>query len=122
MPVLCKAGGFVCLLSALLAVSASGCASLAIEMPRSVTLKAGRQAEIVGGIVNAKTPVGGVDLADGHLPPGLALEFVPETTEFAIRGVPSEAGRYEVGISTWTYGTNYPGDTATARLSIDVID
>jgi len=110
------------LIGVLLALSASGCASLAIEIPRHVTLKAGTQAEIVGALVDGRTPVGGVDVVEGRLPPGLALEFAREASEFAIRGVPSEAGRYEVGISAWTYGTNFPGDTAKAELSIDVVN
>jgi hypothetical protein len=103
-------------------MSAGGCASLAIEMPRHVALKTGERAEIVGALVDARTPVGGVDVSDGRLPPGLALEFVREASEFVIRGVPSEAGRYEVGISAWTYGTNFPGDTAKITLSIDVVE
>jgi len=119
--VLRNPGCFVRLLSALLVLPASGCASLAIEMPRHVTLKAGDQAEIVGALTNARTPVGGIDVVDGRLPPGLALEFVRESSSFAIRGVPSEAGRYQVGISAWTYGTNFPGDKATTELSIEVV-
>jgi hypothetical protein len=115
-------GAFARLLGALLLLSAGGCASLAIEMPRHVTLRAGDEAEIVGGLVDARTPVGGVDVVEGHLPPGLALEFVREANAFAIRGVPSEAGRYEVGISAWSYGTNFPGDTTTFTLSIDVVE
>jgi hypothetical protein len=110
------------LLIVLLALSSSGCASLVIEIPRHVTLKAGTEAEIVGALVDGRTPVGGVDVVEGRLPPGLALEFVREASEFAIRGVPTEAGRYEVDISAWTYGTNFPGDTARAELSIDVVD
>ena len=101
---------------------ASGCASLAIEMPRHVTLEVGAPAEIVGAIENTGTPVGGVDVAGGHLPEGLALEHRPEADDFAIRGVPTEKGRYEIDISVWTYGTNFPGKRATARLCIDVTD
>jgi hypothetical protein len=111
-----------CVLAALLASSACGCASLAIAMPRHVTLKVGDRAEIVGTLSGARTPVGGVDVAGGRLPPGLALEFVRESSAFAIRGVAAEAGRYEVDISAWSYGTNFPGDTATCELSIDVLE
>ena len=111
-----------CTVTALLAASLVGCASLAIEMPRHVELKAGERAEIAGALVGAGTPVGGVDIAAGSLPPGLALEFVREASTFAIRGVPAEAGRYEVEISAWSYGTNFPGDTATFELSIDVVE
>lgn len=110
------------LFGVLAALLAGGCASLAIEMPRHVTLKAGERAEIVGALVDARTPVGGVNVVEGRLPPGLALEFVREAREFAIRGVPSEAGRYEVGISAWSYGTNFPGDRATVTVSIYVVE
>jgi hypothetical protein len=99
-----------------------GCASLAIEMPRHLTLKTGDRVEIVGDIESKKTPVGGVDMEEGRLPPGLELEFVPEADSFAIRGVPSEAGHYEVDIGVWTYGTNFPGDRATVHLTIDIVD
>jgi hypothetical protein len=115
-------GRFPLIAVALLVLTAGGCASFAIEIPRHVMLTAGERAEIVGGLVNGRTPVGGVDLADGRLPPGLELEFVREAMSFAIRGVPSEPGRYEVGIHAWTYGTNYPGDHATATVSIEVVD
>jgi hypothetical protein len=106
--------------SALLLLLATGCASLSIELPPHLTLKAGDRTEIVAVIANAETPVGGVDVVDGALPPGLELEHRREENRFTIRGVPAEAGRYEVGISAWTYGTNFPGETATARLIIDV--
>jgi len=106
----------------MIASAIGGCASLKIEVPGHVVLTAGQRAEIVGDISNARTPVGGVDLTDGHLPPGLELEYTPETCSFAITGVPSAEGQYEVGIFAWTYGTNFPGDTATVRLSIDVVD
>ena len=109
-------------LCALLFLLAGGCASLAIEVPRHVTLEVGAPAEIVGTIMNTGTPVGGVDVAEGHLPEGLVLEHRPEADDFAIRGVPSETGRYEIDISVWTYGTNFPGKRATARLCIDVTD
>jgi hypothetical protein len=109
------------LLSTLLVLLASGCASLTIRIPPHVTLRAGAYTEIVGSITNESTPVGGVDVVDGRLPPGLSLDFQREETRFVIRGVPSEPGRYEVGISAWTYGTNFPGKRATARLSIFVV-
>jgi hypothetical protein len=115
-------GAFAGLLGALMLLSAGSCASLTIEMPRQVTLRAGDEAEIVGALVDARTPVGGVDVAKGRLPPGLALEFVREASSFTVRGVPSESGRYEVTISAWTYGTNFPGDRATVTLFIDVVE
>jgi hypothetical protein len=108
-------------LSTTLLLLVSGCASLTIEMPTHVTLRAGQYAEIVGTMANEGTPVGGVDVVDGQLPPGLSLDFRREETHFAIRGVPSQAGRYEFGISAWTYGTNFAGKTATVRLSIFVV-
>jgi len=110
------------LFGASLLLASVGCASLEIRMPRHVALRAGEPAEIVGILADARTPVGGVDVAEGGLPPGLALEFVREAHEFAVRGVPSEAGRYEVTISAWSYGTNFPGDTATIRLVIEVAE
>jgi hypothetical protein len=109
-------------LCALLLLLASGCASLSIEMPRHVALRKGTPAEIVGAIESTGTPVGGVDLAGGVLPPGLALEFTREATHFYIRGVPSAPGHYEIDISAWTYGTNFPGKRASAKLSIEVVD
>jgi hypothetical protein len=113
---------FARLSGAVLVLAASGCASLSIEMSRHVALRAGERAEIAGALVGASTPVGGVDVVEGELPPGLALEFTREAREFFIRGVPSAAGRYEVGISAWSYGTNFPGDTAKITLSIDVVE
>jgi hypothetical protein len=110
------------LLAALAILSSIGCASLAIEMPRRVALRAGEPAEIVGVLADARTPVGGVDVVEGRLPPGLVLEFAREAHAFAVRGVPSEAGRYEVTISAWTYGTNFPGDTATTSLVIEIVE
>jgi hypothetical protein len=107
--------------AALLAV-AGGCASLRIELPRRVTLRAGEPAEIAGVLAGNRTPVGGVDVAAGRLPPGLELDFEREAAGFEIRGVPSAPGRYEVGISAWSYGTNFPGDTATAELTIEVVE
>jgi hypothetical protein len=101
---------------------ATGCASFAIDLPKAVTLRVGAAAEIDGGVANARTPVGDVSVVEGELPPGLTLEHGREAEVFSIRGTPTAAGRYEVDICAWTYGTNFPGDRETVRLVIDVVE
>jgi hypothetical protein len=71
-------------------------------------------------VTQNRTPVGGVQVADGTLPTGLVCELVETKDIIRISGTPIEAGTYTFSLSVWCYGTNVNGQTGSKRYSITV--
>lgn len=89
------------------------------ELPGS---RAGDYYEASIQIGNNRTPAGGYDLAEGLLPPGLALEYVQEDYSARISGTPTQAGTYTFTLSVWCFGTMESGQTGEKQYSIIVSD
>lgn len=67
------------------------------------------------------TPVGGVDIHSGILPPGLELIFEEDGTDIIrIAGTPETAGTYAFQIDVWCYGTQVSGQTGGRGYTLEV--
>lgn len=66
------------------------------------------------------TPVGSLYVAEGELPPGLALTFTDGIDGAEIAGTPEAAGTYTFMVEAWCYGTNVNGDTGTQTYTLVV--
>ena len=74
-------------------------------------------------VLEAHTPVGGMGVTKGALPPGLELHFDrhgdPKNTA-TIEGTPTAAGDYALTVDAWCYGTNVSGQRGAREYRIVV--
>lgn len=67
------------------------------------------------------TPVGGVNVNSGTLPPGLELIFEEDGTDtIRITGIPETAGTYAFHVDVWCYGTQVSGQTGGRGYTLEV--
>ncbi len=72
-------------------------------------------------VSHAATPVGGVSVQDGSLPPGLDVNLGEQHDNVVhVTGTPSAAGTYTFTIYVWCYGTQVSGQTATQAYTLVV--
>jgi hypothetical protein len=71
-------------------------------------------------VLDARTPVGQISIADGALPDGLALQYTEIEDTARITGTPEEAGRFTFTISAWCMGTNRSGQRGEKVYSMGV--
>lgn len=99
--------------AAALLLVASGCGKTALRFfPEA--LPDGAVGEEYRGeisVLGGTTPVGGMNIDRGELPPGLALRFNRDAKDEhgIIEGKPTKAGEYRFLVTAWCYGTNVSG-------------
>ena len=72
-------------------------------------------------VSHAATPVGGVSVQDGSLPPGLDVDLGEQHDNVVhVTGTPTTAGTYAFTIYVWCYGTQVAGQTATQAYTLVV--
>jgi hypothetical protein len=72
-------------------------------------------------VTHAATPVGGVSVQEGSMPPGLEVNLGEQHDNVLhFVGTPTTAGTYTFTIYVWCYGTNVSGQTASQSLTIVV--
>ncbi len=101
------------------ALFALGC-GLRISPAAPVAGIVGQPYRRVFAIDRRSTPVGGVEVTRGALPPGLEVRHDRMANTFVIEGTPREQGHYEFTLYVWCYGTNFGGKTLEENWSIDV--
>lgn len=67
-----------------------------------------------------RTPVGGIHLKSGKLPPGLELRHKPDANSATVQGTPTTTGTYSFVLRAWCHGTNLAGQTTERRYSLTV--
>ena len=72
-------------------------------------------------VTGAHTPVGGMSVSQGALPPGLELHFdrdgQPKNTGI-LEGTPTKPGEYAFTVAVWCYGTNVSGQSGAREYRI----
>jgi len=76
-------------------------------------------------ITGNDTPVGGVSVSSGALPPGLEVTQASAGQGGAIQaliiaGTPDQKGTFDFTISVWCYGTNVSGQTGEQHYTLAI--
>lgn len=72
-------------------------------------------------VINASTPLGNLQVTpDKPLPDGLELVHDEREKHAVIQGTPRAAGRYEVQLHGWTYGTQCTGQDIDKLYRLEV--
>lgn len=119
--------GNACLFSlfAVLAVASSACRKTPLEFSPGALPEGtvGQPYRVQVQVQGADTPVGGMSVTTGALPPGLELHFDrhegPKNTA-TIEGTPTRPGEYPITVDAWCYGTNVSGQTGAREYRIVV--
>jgi len=82
--------------------------------------RAGVSYEATISISQNGTPVGGISLADGTLPPGLELVFMDAEETAILAGTPTQEGTYTLIVSAWCFGTQESGQTGDKQYTLVV--
>jgi hypothetical protein len=82
--------------------------------------EAGVPYEATISISQNRTPVGGISLSEGTLPPGLELVYTQAENTGIITGTPTQDGTFAFTISVWCFGTQESGQTGDKQYTIVV--
>jgi hypothetical protein len=82
--------------------------------------RAGVSYEAAIRISQNDTPVGGISLSDGTLPPGLELVFMDAEETAILAGTPTQEGTYAFTIRAWCFGTQESGQTGDKPYTLVV--
>lgn len=72
------------------------------------------------GVAANRTPVGGMSVSEGRLPPGLELRHESGQSTAEILGVPGEAGDFRFTVRASCLGTNEHGQVGQQEWVISV--
>jgi len=81
-----------------------------VGVPYSVTIQ----------VRDNDSPLGGVDITEGELPPGLTLDVGEEPQSLLVAGTPTVSGTFPFSLYLWCFGTNTEGQSTTKDYSITV--
>ena len=102
------------------ALAVCGCApKLRLDPERLPPARVGQSYHAIVTVREHRTPVGGVSASS--LPAGLSLSHASFDETFAITGVPTLAGDFDVTIDGWCYGTNFAGQKLHVATSLRVL-
>ncbi|ATH80446.1 hypothetical protein N7333_10260 [Pseudomonas sp. GD04158] len=93
-------------------------------MPKELpTAQVGATYDVRIDVINASTPVGRIlDDPEGALPKGLSIIHTEREKYGFIRGVPEQAGTYEVLLYASTFGTQCAGQYAEITYRLEVTE
>lgn len=85
------------------------------ELPEA---QVGQPYEIAITISGNHTPVFLISVDSEELPPGLTLHYEDNASTADIKGVPEQAGEFELTVRASCYGTNVSGQTGERRYRL----
>lgn len=112
---------------AVLTLLAAACGGREVARPELVfspdvlpIAELGQPYSVAIAVSGNETPVAAMEVEQGELPPGLALEHRPVDAAGVLAGTPTQSGTFGFSIRAACFGTNRPGQVATKAYSIVV--